>query len=381
MLTANCAVPIAICYIFGQWIPVFTSHIIMHTLRLFESYLNERQQYVDFDGTPSNYNRILTGVPQGSILGPLLFFIIYINDITQSSKHFNFIIYADDTTLCSTLKVNTDATQLNMELNNVSRWLNLNKLSLNVKKTKAMALHMPQKKIIHPIIQINGSNIEFVDNFVFLGITINNKLNWNSHINKVTNKISKTVGILNKLRSFLPSGVLQTIYNTLILPHMTYGILAWGRPTNTIHKIQKRAIRINCFTASKYNAHTEPLFKQLNLLKACDICKLHELKCYHKLINRQLPKYFERFVYQTNLDLHNYNTRRGHRLHIPRINHAFAQLNIRHSVIQTVNSIPDNVSDKIRTHSIKGFSTYAKNYFISKYETTCEIANCYVCQQ
>ena len=104
-------------------------------LRLFESYLNERQQYVDLDGTTSNNNRILTGVPQGSILGPLLF-IIYINDIAQSSKHFNFIIYADDTTLCSTLKINADATQLNMELNNVSQWLNLNKLSLNEKTNK-----------------------------------------------------------------------------------------------------------------------------------------------------------------------------------------------------------------------------------------------------
>ena len=154
-------------------------------LRLFESYLNERQQYVDLDGTNSNYNRILTGVPQGSILGPLLF-IIYINDIAQSSNHFNFIIYADDTTLCSTLKINADATKLNRELNNVSHWLNLNKLSLNVKKTKAMVFRMPQKKIIQPNIQINGSNIEFVENFIFLGITINNKLNWNSHINKVT---------------------------------------------------------------------------------------------------------------------------------------------------------------------------------------------------
>ena len=76
---------------------------------------------------------------------------------------------------------------------------------------------------------------------MLLGITINNKLHWNSHINKVTNKISKTVGILNILRSFLPSGVLKTIYNTLILPHMTYGILAWGRHTNAMHKIQKRS--------------------------------------------------------------------------------------------------------------------------------------------
>ena len=152
-----------------------------------------------------------------------------------------------------------------------------------------MVFRMPQKKIIQPNIQINGSNIEFVENFIFLdSITINNKLNWNSHINKVTNKISKTVGILNKLRSFLPSDVLQTIYNTLILPHLIYGILAWGRHTNAIHTIQKRAIRI--IAASIYNAHTEPLFKQLNLLKACDICKLQELKFYHKLINRQLPK-------------------------------------------------------------------------------------------
>ena len=111
---------------------------------------------------------------------------------------------------------------------------------------------------------------------LFLGITINNKLNWNSHIHKVTNKISKTVGILNKLRYFLPSDVLQTMYNTLILPHLIYGILGWGRHTNVMHNIQKRAIRI--IAASKYNAHTEPLFKQLNLLKACDICKLQELK-------------------------------------------------------------------------------------------------------
>ena len=96
-------------------------------LRISESYLSERQQSVDLDGTTSNNNRILTGVPQGSILGHLLF-IIYINDIAQSSKHFNFIIYADDTTLCSALKINTDATPLTKELNNVSQWLNLNKL-------------------------------------------------------------------------------------------------------------------------------------------------------------------------------------------------------------------------------------------------------------
>ena len=104
---------------------------------------------------------------------------------------------------------------------------------------------------------------------MFLGITINNKLNWNSHINKVTNTISKTVGILNKLRSFLPSGVLQTIYNTLILPHMTYGIQSWGRHTNAIHKIQKRSIWV--IAASKYNAHAVKSSKCLRYLQIAGI--------------------------------------------------------------------------------------------------------------
>ena len=102
-----------------------------------------------------------------------------------------------------------------------------------------MIFHMPQKRIIQPAIQIHETIIEFVDTFVFLGISINNNLNWNSHINNVENKTSKTVGILNKLKSFLPSTILRTIYNYLILPHLTYGILAWGRHTTTIDKIQK----------------------------------------------------------------------------------------------------------------------------------------------
>ena len=83
-------------------------------LRLFESYLNKRQQCVDFNGTYSNLDDILTGVPQGSILGPLLF-IIYITDIHQSSNQFNFFIYADDTTLCSTLNNMNTTANLNTE--------------------------------------------------------------------------------------------------------------------------------------------------------------------------------------------------------------------------------------------------------------------------
>ena len=120
--------------------------------------------------------------------------------------------------------------------------------------------------------------MEFVDNFVFLGIKINKYLNWNHHNTDVANNIVKTVGILNILKRYLPLNVLRIIliYNSLILPHINYGILLWGhqaKQTKQIQVIQKRAVRI--LTGSKYNSHTEPLFKQINLLKVNDICKLN----------------------------------------------------------------------------------------------------------
>ena len=346
-------------------------------LALFRSYLTERQQYVDYNETSSSLEHISTGVPQGSILGPLLF-IIYINDIAQSSAYFKFITYADDTTLCGTIAGQIDIENIEMELKNVTEWLKMNKLSLNVKKTKAMLFHMPQKKIIIPTIKINGTLIEFVDNFNFLGINLNKHLNWNPHVTNVSNKLVKTVGVLNILKKTLPLNILRIIYNALILPHLNYGILAWGHLAKRLNLIQKRAVRI--LTASKYNSHTEPLFKQTNILKVTDICTLNEIKFYYKLINKQLPQYFNSFTCEANSDIHGYNTRTRNKLHTLKTNHDFAQKSLRYRIIQTINKLPDNVIGKMRTHSIYGLTNYAKKYFISNYKTECTIENCYTCQ-
>ena len=94
-------------------------------------------------------------------------------------------------------------------------------------------------------------------------------MTWKSHINKISSKISCTIGTLNRLKRFLPKHILITLYNTLILPHINYGILTWGNNINRIQRLQKWAIRT--VTNSKYNAHCDPLFKNLSLLKACDI--------------------------------------------------------------------------------------------------------------
>ena len=119
-----------------------------------------------------------------------------------------------------------------MEFKNVTEWLKMNKLSLNVKKTKAMLFHMPQKKIIVPTIKINGT-LEFVDNFNFLGINLNKHLNWNPHVTNVSNKLVKTVGVLNILKKSLPLNILRIIYNALILPHLKLWNPCVGAPSKT----------------------------------------------------------------------------------------------------------------------------------------------------
>ena len=148
---------------------------------------------------------------------------------------------------------------VNEELFKIHSWLSHNRLSVNVNKTKFILFHNKRKLVSNNIVlKINDSNIQKTDCFDFLGITINENMNWKPHIDKVSNKISRYIGILNKLKCFMPFNILKTLYNySLILPHLTYGILAWGFSTEPLFKLQKRAIRL--ISNSKFNSHTEPL--------------------------------------------------------------------------------------------------------------------------
>ena len=133
---------------------------------------------------------------------------------------------------------------LNYELANFHNYLKANKLSLNVNKTKAMVFHMPQKWIQLPLIKIAGENIAFVDNFNFLGIIINKHLNWTSHVD-MSAKLSKTIGILNTLKHVLPINIMRTLYISLILCHLNYGVLLWGpklRDNDNLHILQKKML-------------------------------------------------------------------------------------------------------------------------------------------
>ena len=165
-----------------------------------------------------------------------------------TSKYFKFIIYADDTTLMG----NLNEFDINKELSKLSIWLKINKLSLNVSKSKFMIFHQPRKKITIPSLEINNTKLECVNRFNFLGLEINAKLNWKDHVNKISNKIVKTLGIMKKLKYVFPQSAL--ILLSLILPHINYCILAWGTNTKRVFKLQKRAVRI--ITRSHYLRYT-----------------------------------------------------------------------------------------------------------------------------
>ena len=239
---------------------------------------------------------ISTGVLQGSILGPLLF-IIYVNDFALSSEKFKCVMYADDTTLISTMETfsinelnGNTASSINIELNKIREWLKLNRLTLNVEKTKYMLFRTSKKKVqTLLLLQMDNKIIDKVLDFNFLGIHFNEQLNWKRHIDKLSVKCCRILGILNRLKRILPLNIKIILYNSLMLPHLNYGITLWGFKGEIILKLQTKAPRI--LSASKYNAHTEPLFKNLKLLKIEHILKLHELKLYYKFIHIRLPVY------------------------------------------------------------------------------------------
>ena len=193
-------------------------------------------------------------------------------------------MYADDTTIYFNLEdfdSNNFEMEINAELQKVSLWLKKNKLSLNLDKTKLMIFHRQQKRVKELNIIINDTNIERVQSFNFLGITLSENMSWTNHVLSIKKKISKVVGILYRLRNTFPLDVLKTLYKSLVLSYINYGLLLWGIEVKKLESIQKRAIRL--ITGSNYVAHTEPLFIQLCVLKVQDIFKLRLLKFYYKL--------------------------------------------------------------------------------------------------
>ncbi len=261
---------------------------------------------------------VTCGVPQGLVLGPLLF-IIYTNDLPNALRGSRCILFADDTTIYhSSIDLNASAATLANDLEQLTDWFRANKLSLNVSKTNYMifsnTLNLPETHM-----NIGNEQIAKVGNTKFLGIQMDDKLNWKKHLDYCKNKMSSGLYALKTVKHLLPPQQLKSLYYTLIHPYLNYGTILWGSAAKTslkrIQVLQNKAIR--AISNSKYNDPVIPLYIKLKITPIEELYKIHLAKFMYQHQHQLLPKPLLS-LYHPNTDTHQHNTRHRQDPHITR---------------------------------------------------------------
>ena len=340
----------------------------------FANYLSNRKQLTEIGNSKSSHKYLTTGVPQGSILGPILF-LIYINDIKTCTNKLSILSYADDTTVyLSGPNTNEMIDIMNTELKKLYDWLCANRLSLNIKKTNCCIFSPSNKKYTcNKIVSLNNQTITKIgeqnkdDAIKFLGIYIDRHLTWKKHINIICSKISKATFVINRVKHFLPHCALKSLYYTLIQSHMTYGIQAWGNSTSItkLGVLQKRVIRI--INKKRYRSHTDPIFKSESILKLSDLYKLHVSLFMFDLQNGSLPISFKPYIQQSETATHHTMCTRQHGLlKNERARTTFSSKLPKHNFTNIWNNISENIRNVANRRL---FKCMLHTYYTDQYES------------
>jgi len=316
------------------------------SIKWFESYLVDRSQKCYVNNTLSNSTTLQTGIPQGSIIGPLLF-IIYINDLPNSVQYSNARMYADDTSLSTSApsqnelfdKVNTDVAK-------IENWLMANKLSLNSTKTEHMFIASDDnlRKITStPHIYLGKNPVKRVYSAKSLGVIIDDRMSWSAHIEYVCKKISSGLSGIRQARDYITQDTAQTIYNALVLSWFDYCDVVWDNLPITLadrlQKLQNRAARI--ITKSNYDIRSRDILASLGWKSLAKRRQEHKAITMFKALNGLAPENLSKLFQPQK---HKYNFREKEKsLTLPKPKTNFMKRAFVYDGAKIWNSLPSNV--------------------------------------
>ena len=327
------------------------------------SYLSDRQQRVVIGGSQSPLLPVRSGVPQGSVLGPLLF-LVYVNDIAPDICT-NISLFADDTSLYDIVNDPAlSAERLNCDLVRLYDWSVRWQVNFNASKTEVVTFSNKREAVYHPPLKLGDSVLNEVSQHKHLGIILSSNLSWSPHIHAITTKASKRVGIMRRLKYVLSRQTLVKLYTTLIRPILEYGCIIFDnctvRDQELLETVQLDSARV-C-TGSLWNTNEAKLLQELGWVKLSKRRHYHKLVMFYKLKHCLVPQYLQQFPIIPVSSLSSYHLCNPERIRPLRTHtNKYKNSYIPASIIAW-NDLPVNLTD---SHSVQTFKANLKSYLFN----------------
>ena len=335
----------------------------------FSSYLKNRKQMVFFQQDSSDFQEVYSGVPQGSVLGPLLF-LLFINDVsTFTTEGCALNMYADDVTIYTSAET-SDELQMKLQLcvDNVHQWYNMNRLTVNKKKSAVMVIgskaQLQSLNLDQFSVNLDSNKIEFVNKAKYLGLLVKDDLSWDDHILQLCKTMNYYVHVLRRLNKIFPKQLLLKIYKSYVQSKLDYGLYIWGCTTegnlDRVQRIQNFCARIMC--KNYYYINT----RGIDLVNSLKIQTIRQRRDYFlsvlmfKAIHGLAPHYLCNDVTMI-VDVHGYDTRSSENmnLYVPKYTKEICKRSFAYKGSMLWNDLPDEVKE---SSSLDAFKTNYRFY-------------------